>query len=85
MGLEGQQEPANWQRDLDLPSSRGARNSTGPRNHALDLEPRKTPPTYPRLGNSEDWRRSAWARLEAEQRQYEEEQRSRDKELERLS
>ena len=37
--------------ELDLPSPRGAQNSTGPRNlHALNQEPRKTPPTYPRLG-----------------------------------
>ena len=35
--------------------------------------------------NAEDWRRRAWARLEAEQRQYEEEQRCRAEELERLS
>ena len=35
--------------------------------------------------NAEDWRRRAWARLEAEQRQYGEEQRRRAEELERLS
>ena len=35
--------------------------------------------------NAENWRRRAWARLEAEQRQYEEEQRRRAEELERLS
>ena len=35
--------------------------------------------------NAEDWRRRAWARLEAEQRQYEKEQRRRAEELERLS
>ena len=35
--------------------------------------------------NAEGWRRRAWARLEAEQRQHEEEQRCRAEEMERLS
>ena len=51
VGLEGQQVPCDWHRDLDLSPPRGTRNCTGPRNlHALDQEPRKTPPADPRLG-----------------------------------